>query len=63
MRKYASDLTTEDKILDKRTGRVVLIDWIDEIQPGYVCVYGFFEDNGQDWTRNLEPDSIVRLAP
>jgi hypothetical protein len=39
----------------------VLIDWIDEIQPGYILVYGFFEDDGTDWTRNLDHDSKVKV--
>jgi hypothetical protein len=61
MRKYAVDLITEDRIIDQHSGRTVLIDWIDEIQPGYILVYGFFEDDGTDWTRNLDPDSQVRV--
>jgi hypothetical protein len=61
MRKYAVDLITEDRIIDQHSGRTVLIDWIDEIQPGYILVYGFFEDDGTDWTRNLDPDSQVKV--
>jgi hypothetical protein len=59
--KYAVDLTNEDTIIDRKTGRTVVIDWIDEIQPGYILVYGFFEDDGTDWTRNLDPDSRIKV--
>jgi hypothetical protein len=59
--KYAIDLTSDDKIIDKHTGRTVLIDWIDEIQSPYILVYGYFEDDGTDWTRNLDPDSKVKV--
>jgi hypothetical protein len=62
MRKYATDLNTEDKIIDKHTGRVVTIDAFDIIDVNTFVCYGYYEDNGEDWTRTLTADSIVRLA-
>jgi len=62
MKKYAVDLTTDDKIIDKHTERVVVIDKFGDTDPDHVLVYGYYEDNGDDWTRPLSADSIVRIA-
>jgi hypothetical protein len=61
MKKYASDLVQDDKIVDKRTSRVVVCDFF-ESESDRVTVYGFFEDDGEDWTRTLDLDSIVKMA-
>jgi hypothetical protein len=63
MKKYAVDLLSTDKIIDKRTERVVVIDWIEpSLYKDAVTVNGYFEDDGSDWTRVLDHDSTVRMA-
>lgn len=62
MKKYAVDLTSNDKILDKHTGETVIIDWIEELDKDQLRVYGYTETHGDDWTRTLTADSIVRIA-
>jgi hypothetical protein len=63
--KYAIDLHDGDRIIDKKTERVVFIDWIhvpDTVIPSNTLrVYGYFEDDGSDWTRDLDLDSKVRV--
>jgi hypothetical protein len=61
--KYAIDLHDGDRILDKKTERVVFIDWIREPEETdtLVRIYGYFEDDGTDWTRDLDLDSKVRV--
>lgn len=62
MKKYAIDLTGDHKVIDK-SGRIVIIDWIDESFDGdHFTAHGYFEDNGEDWTRNLESDSQVTVV-
>lgn len=71
--KYAIDLHDGDRILDKRTERVVFIDWIRKpgdldgpndgpIPENHVRIYAYFEDDGTDWTRDLDLDSKVRVV-
>jgi hypothetical protein len=62
MKKYAADLTTDDKIIDKHTGRIVIIDGFDDEDISLFTVFGYYEDDGSDWTRTLSADSIVRIA-
>jgi len=62
MKKYAVDLTTDDKIIDKHTGRTVVLDAFDIEDVNKFIVYGYYEDDGSDWTRTLSADSIVRIA-
>lgn len=63
MRKYAIDLTTQDKIIDKRTERIIIIDWIEEtLDKDSIHVLGFFEDDGTDFERTLDADATVRVA-
>ena len=73
--KYAIDLHDGDRILDKKTDRVVFIDWIRKpddlsaVGPGegpisenHVRIYAYFEDDGSDWTRDLDLDSKVKVV-
>lgn len=61
MKKYAIDLTGDEVIIDK-SGRNVIIDWIDESFDGdHFMVHAYFEDNGDEWTRQLESDSVVNV--
>lgn len=60
--KYAVDLTDGDRIIDKKTERVVFIDWLHVTDDSdHVRIYGYFEDDGTDWTRTLDLDSKVRV--
>jgi hypothetical protein len=60
--KYAIDLHDGDRIIDKKTERVVFIDWLHAIEDTeHVRIYGYFEDDGTDWTRTLDLDSKVRV--
>lgn len=59
--KYASDLTIDDKIIDRHTHRVILIDGFGPDTVG-VEVYGFYEDNGEDWSRVLDHDAQIKVV-
>lgn len=58
--KYAIDLSIDDKIIDRHTGRVIVLDGLDG-DHDIVHVSGYFEDNGEDWTRTLDCDSQIKV--
>lgn len=60
MNKYAIDLTTDDKIIDRHTKQTVVIDWL-EPETSAVVVSGYYVDTGDDWTRRLDFDSVVKV--
>jgi hypothetical protein len=58
MRKYAGDLQDYDILIID--GRNVILDFIDaESDPDFVIVEGFFEDDGESFEDDLDPDEEV----
>jgi hypothetical protein len=61
--KYASDLTVEDKIIDRHTHRVIIIEkFLEPTEPDTVVVSGYYEDNGDDWSPVLDADAQMKVV-
>jgi len=60
---YAINLTTDHVVIDKHTDRRVIIDGFDDEgfpeRTNTFTAYGYFEDDGADWSRTLDADSVL----
>ena len=61
MRKYALDLTTEDTIIAKDGRYVIVEDVYMSDDDRFVIIIGYFEDNGDDFDRQVDPDSTYKV--
>ena len=60
MKKYLSDMTTNDVLLIG--GREVVLDLLDyNTDTGLVLVSGYFEDHGDDYTVQTFPDKVYTV--
>jgi len=62
MRKYAVDLLTTDKVIHPATGRVIVIDSIEQSGPDHILVSAYFADNGDSWDVRLDHDNEMVVA-
>lgn len=64
MKKYASDVVTSEedplRIIDKRTGSVIVVDNIVKY-PEHLVFFGFFEEGGKEIERSMEYDAVVNV--
>lgn len=64
MKKYASDVVTSPddplRIVDKRTGSIIVIDNIVKYDD-YLIFHGYFDEGGLSITKRMEYDSVVNV--
>jgi len=60
MRKYASDLTTNDILIVN--GERVEIQYLDIADDGKVKIEGFYSDNGDGFVVSVDPDWTFGIA-
>ena len=61
--KYAVDIIAPTKIIDRTTGETVIIDTIETIpNTDLLLFFGYFEEDGTPWERQLDWDSKVKVA-
>lgn len=61
MRKYASDLTTNDVLLIN--GEDVMIDYLEsQSEATRVLIRGYFDSNGDDFTQIVDADFTFRTT-
>jgi len=61
MRKYASDITTDDQLIVNDS--LVILDYLESSADGdRVLVRGYFESDGSDFQVNVPSDFHFRLA-
>jgi hypothetical protein len=61
-RKYVSDLTLSDVIIDRHTGREIVIEYFEPIEElDKIMVFAHYDDNGDPWDRPLSPDSEIKV--
>ena len=63
MEKYAFDLKAEDRIIDRHTGEVIVIDLItiDE-ETERVIVEAHTDEHGDPWDKVLDPNAQVKVV-
>jgi hypothetical protein len=60
MKKYASDLNTNDRLI--AGDREVVLDLLDyNYDTGMVTVLGYFEDHGNDFHTTVYPDKVFTV--
>ncbi len=60
MKKYLSDINTDDVLIVKN--REVILDLLDyDTDTGLVLVAGYFDDNGDDYTIQTLPDKVYNV--
>ena len=63
MRKFGYELTGDDVLLVRETlddpFRRVIIDWIEVLPGDKIEVQGYYEDNGDDFTRKVGLNGTV----
>lgn len=62
MVKYAIDLHLGDRLIpDVDSGRVVIVDYLEEQDDG-IYVEGYFEDDGEEYLDLLESDEELQVT-
>jgi hypothetical protein len=66
---YAADIRADQKIVTRHVSpdaeifeREVIVDFIEVLESGDVHVQGYYEDNGDDYERVLDPDDELKVA-
>ena len=61
VKKYAGDVVTSEdnplRVIDKKSGRVVIYDDIQKMGEDSLLFLGYFEDNGEEVEKMLDFDS------
>jgi hypothetical protein len=61
--KYAFDLKIEDRIIDRHTGEVVIIERLDrDEETDKITVIAYTEEHGDPWDKILEADSQIKVV-
>lgn len=61
MEKYAYDLNSTDKIIDRHNGRVIEIEHLESNDVA-VQITAHYEDNGDPYDRSLILDAPVKVV-
>lgn len=61
--KYAFDLKVDDKIIDRHTGEVVIIEKLErDEETDRIQVFAYTEEHGDPWDKVLHADAQIKVV-